>query len=75
MENMNHREVGIRICEALGLNPDEVTELHIHILPFKPIEAVATIRRLGNRHEELIEVFKSTTFERVKREIPVAEEQ
>jgi hypothetical protein len=53
-----HDNFGVKIANALGLDPNSVKELHIHVVP-NDVILINTVQYLTvENSEELIEVFK-----------------
>lgn len=58
--------LGRKMCEALGLNPNEITHISIHSSIGKPALVDVTYVVHSDKEEPLTQVFKSYTLEEVE---------
>jgi len=57
MDKISSIELGSKLCETLGLNPNNVKEIHIHLIAGK--EAIITTIQNIDIENKITDVFKS----------------
>ena len=57
MNKISSIELGSKLCETLGFNPNNVKEIHIHLIAGK--EATITIIQNIDTENKITDVFKS----------------